>query len=384
MFTAPVRVAPKTEYIAEVVVLVTTFGAKRSEFNAGKRARDLLEIKGVHHKIIDFNRDARQAGTGEAENKAIQKLMMEGKLQTGDNKDLTLPQVFIDGQFVGNASDLQGLEDDALLENILLRKACMKCNDQSRTPEMPSQCKRCWEKFQEILPGLMTLEQALQEFARLNADEFDDDDEDYEEDEAYIAECEQITTRMPVESDIVEVPDPPLPSTGKAGEWQVKTDAGWTAFLPGVKFVGLPGEQIRWRHRLTDGQVFDMQAEFHSSHVGTQTNLVTRKERPLQRVRGCTGGPSHASSEGSQAEVARSQSLRAGYGEKANKVPEAPLNVEWAAGDKVQYWSDSKNRWVDAIVDGVRLKDGKLVYDLNCKTGAKPDKLKAYDNAPKS
>ena len=54
-----VRVCPLTDYVAEVVVLVTTLGAKRTEFNAGRRVRDLLEIKRVHHKIIDFNRDAR-------------------------------------------------------------------------------------------------------------------------------------------------------------------------------------------------------------------------------------------------------------------------------------------------------------------------------------
>ena len=46
---------------SQVVILLTTLGAKRTEFNAGKRARDLLEIKRVHYKTVDFNRDARQA-----------------------------------------------------------------------------------------------------------------------------------------------------------------------------------------------------------------------------------------------------------------------------------------------------------------------------------
>merc|ERR1719343_689727 len=107
-----VRVSPDPKYSAEVVILLTTLGAKRTEFNAGKRARDLLEIKRVHHKIVDFNRDARQVGTGEAENQAIQKLMVQGKLHTGDNDDLILPQIFIDGNYIGDATDLQGLEDD--------------------------------------------------------------------------------------------------------------------------------------------------------------------------------------------------------------------------------------------------------------------------------
>ncbi len=73
----------------------------------------------VHHKIIDFNRDARQAGTGDSENKvwnlvrcnmcsninlkivwpglltwvqAITKLNEDGKLRSGANNDLILPQ----------------------------------------------------------------------------------------------------------------------------------------------------------------------------------------------------------------------------------------------------------------------------------------------------
>ena len=47
MLSGPVRVQPEVKYVAEVVVLVTSLGAKRTEFNAGKRARDLLEVKGV-------------------------------------------------------------------------------------------------------------------------------------------------------------------------------------------------------------------------------------------------------------------------------------------------------------------------------------------------
>eukprot|EP00435_Cladocopium_sp_Y103_P036800 s2163_g9.t1 len=194
----PVRVQPETKYTAEVVVLVTSLGAKRTEFNAGKRAKDLLEIKGVHHKIIDFNRDARQAGTGESENKAISKLSEDGKLRSGTNNDLILPQVFIDGQFVGNATDLQGLEDDGLLDNILMRRACPSCNSSRRTPDITecTRCPACWEPFQEILPGEMTIKQKLQEFHDLH-DEYDED----EEEEPFEDDMMHSMTAMPTDMD---------------------------------------------------------------------------------------------------------------------------------------------------------------------------------------
>ncbi|CAK0894557.1 unnamed protein product, partial [Prorocentrum cordatum] len=143
----------------------------------------------VHHKVIDFNRDARQAGTGEAENLAIQKLMTQSKLQTGDNDDLILPQIFIDGVFIGDATDLQGLEDDGVLNGLLYRTACMKCHDRRRKPSA-NQCENCWYKFEEILPGKMTIEQALEEIRQLSEDY--DDDDDYDDQDATPAAASQL------------------------------------------------------------------------------------------------------------------------------------------------------------------------------------------------
>merc|ERR1719171_544289 len=170
-----IRVVPLPEYEAEVVVLLTTLGAKRTEFNAGKRVRDLLEIKRVHHKIVDFNRDARQAGTGEAENRAIQTLMQQNKLHTGEDDDLILPQIFIDGNYCGDASELQGLEDDGQLHHILTRQKCVSCFAVRRPAEM--QCRTCWTKFEEILPGVNTIEEVLRHLAEGDEDDYDDEEE---------------------------------------------------------------------------------------------------------------------------------------------------------------------------------------------------------------
>ncbi|CAE7710267.1 LOC34620909, partial [Symbiodinium pilosum] len=284
MLSGPVRVQPEIRYVAEVVVLVTTLGAKRVEYNAGKRARDLLEIKGVHHKVIDFNRDARQAGTGDAENKAIQKLMEDRRLQTGGNNDLILPQVFIDGNYVGNASDLQGLEDDDLLENILLRRVCVRCGSTRRTPDM-TQCPMpaCGASYQEILPGEMTISQALQELAH-HDDDFDD--EYYEDGEEEFAE----------EDDV-------MPTVTKS-------------------FTEFPEER-------------------------------------RARMAGYGGG----AAAGAPDRLGQSQGLPM----QATQLPLDPALQEtarFALGEQVQYWSDSKNRWMDAVVEGIRLKEGSVVYDL--------------------
>eukprot|EP00929_Paragymnodinium_shiwhaense_P008641 TRINITY_DN112598_c0_g1_i1.p1 TRINITY_DN112598_c0_g1~~TRINITY_DN112598_c0_g1_i1.p1 ORF type:complete len:193 (+),score=49.56 TRINITY_DN112598_c0_g1_i1:100-678(+) len=173
-----IRVPPDPTYTVEVVILLTTLGAKRTEYNAGKRARDLLEIKRVHCKCVDFNRDARQAGADDVQNQAIQTLMMQNKLQTSEEDDLILPQVFVDGQYVGGVEDLQALEDDGCLTGVLKRESCMFCGHK-RDPKaaLPQQCPSCWVQFEEILPSMMTIEEALRNIANL----YDDYDDDYGE-----------------------------------------------------------------------------------------------------------------------------------------------------------------------------------------------------------
>lgn len=179
-----VRVPPDTKYTAEVVVLLTTLGAKRTEYNAGKRAKDLLEIKRVHAKIVDFNRDARTAADAGPQNQAVQTLMQEGKLQTSEDDDLILPQVFIDGLYIGDATNLQGLEDDGRLTKVLMRQTCVECGHQ-RDPAaaLPLQCPGCWVSFKEILPNMMTIEEALRSIALMHDDDFSDFDDEYDEGE---------------------------------------------------------------------------------------------------------------------------------------------------------------------------------------------------------
>ena len=72
--------------------------------------------------------------------------------------DLVLPQVFIDGLYVGDVDDVQGLEDDGLLEDLLLRKKCPSRNgkhDLCNADRVPGamECSKCRERFDELLPG---------------------------------------------------------------------------------------------------------------------------------------------------------------------------------------------------------------------------------------
>jgi hypothetical protein len=323
MFFPTVRVTPDPKYSAEVVVLLTTLGAKRTEFNAGKRARDLLEIKRAHHKIIDFNRDARQAGTGEAENKAIHKLMVQEKLQKGENDDLILPQIFIDGNYIGDANELQGLEDDELLEGILLRKTCMMCNDQTRSP-MSTQCKCCWGKYEEILPGMMTIEQALQVMEAQQAIEGMDYEDEYDE------ECDE---EGAVADSVTGGQGPSAPSEKVPQQ------------LPGEGSKSTLKEAVR---------------------IPETTAMVGERSTKTATVETTAFDPPSRQSLPEKREVVTNVSVEA-----------APVGrTTWKVGDKVQYWSDTKKRWIDAVVEALRQKDGETVYDLHCKKGASGENIR--------
>jgi len=316
MAVPPVRVPPDPKYSAEVVVLVTTLGAKRTEFNAGKRARDLMEIKRVHHKIIDFNRDARHAGTGESENIAIRKLMEQNKLQTGENDDLVLPQLFVDGLYIGDANSLQGLEDDGLLEPILLRRACPKCGDRRREPDS-KQCVNCSDKFEEILPGMMTIETLLRELAMVNEGDYD---EDYDGD------------------------------FGEA-DWQPPVNTTLEPEIRKERFMA------------------------SCSPRGQNAGLGPALEPAAGRA------PAPAAAPVAAAPVAPAASPAPAAPSPAQAQPTVaaagqPTVSLFKPGDQVQYWSDTKNRWVDACVVAQHEKEGVIKYDLNCKRGAAADKVR--------
>lgn len=156
----PTRVRPDPKNVAEVLVIVNSLkGSTRREFYASKCLRDLLEIKRIHCKVIDCNKDVRAAlGNDEMAEGAIQLLGGESKLKYVDDR-LVSPQVFIDGQAVGGAESVQELLDAGKLMRMARRKMCVGCRVK-RLPE-DTQCKNCGAVFKEILPAVQTIEEHL-------------------------------------------------------------------------------------------------------------------------------------------------------------------------------------------------------------------------------
>ena len=168
----PIRVPPLRTFSAEVVVLVTTLGVKRREYNASCRARDLLEIVRCHFKLIDFNLDTSQEQyhpsqlsnrVNQADLDIVRQLYATGRVrQDPTDGVIILPQIIIDGVNIGDGVDLQTLEDQDHLESILKRETCPRCLKDRSTA---SACKWCSVQYSELMPGRQTIEDTLATFA---------------------------------------------------------------------------------------------------------------------------------------------------------------------------------------------------------------------------
>mmetsp|Transcript_34203 Transcript_34203/g.82673 ORF Transcript_34203/g.82673 Transcript_34203/m.82673 type:complete len:282 (-) Transcript_34203:231-1076(-) len=200
MSLSSVRIRPDDQYKAEVVVFLTTLSANAQEFSGSKRAQDLLEIKRVHFKRVDFNSDA-SAAQGPDEQRLVtqfaDKVMLQRrslvssdiksrravlpsqikkqkgairKARTAIVQESFLPSVFVDGVNIGDASDLQSLEDDGRLDRFLRREACPSCGTTRQagatTRQTPSKqlgfCTPCGQRFQVFLPDSQTFEKAVE------------------------------------------------------------------------------------------------------------------------------------------------------------------------------------------------------------------------------
>ena len=167
------------------MLLITSLGVKRKEFNTSRQVMDLLEISRAHFKVIDFNIDTGgdEFGAGSKPDlDTVRRLYQSHRIkQSPDDGMISLPQVIIDGVNVGDHIALQTLTDDGHLPGILKQELCAHCI-QERTGEY---CYACKTLFQEVMPRRQTLDELLVRLRRQRIPfkkyNLPDDDENEEE-----------------------------------------------------------------------------------------------------------------------------------------------------------------------------------------------------------
>ncbi|KAF4739847.1 hypothetical protein FOZ62_003713 [Perkinsus olseni] len=169
------RVAPRLEYTAEVIVLITTLGVNRREYLDSKRIRDHLKVFGAHHKVIDMNRDSavdfiflgqrRESATVERTDRhveVVRNLHRSRRIHLAADGSPSVPQVFIDGCNIGDANSLQDLDDRGLLAVLLRREVCPSCLAKRSRTTLPYHCRKCNIEMKEYMPGYQTIEEAME------------------------------------------------------------------------------------------------------------------------------------------------------------------------------------------------------------------------------
>lgn len=178
------KVPPCLEYNAEVVLLLTSLGVKRKEYNTSRQCMDFLDIVKCHYKVIDFNIDTGgdEFGAGSKPDLDVVRRLYQSHrvLQNAHDGLISLPQVLIDGVNIGDQVNLQTLEDLNFLDGILKRNTCPQC----MTKREGEYCHSCKTLFQEIMPNRQTREEMLKRLKKqhipLIFDDIEEDDEDEE------------------------------------------------------------------------------------------------------------------------------------------------------------------------------------------------------------
>eukprot|EP00930_Biecheleria_cincta_P054550 TRINITY_DN4076_c0_g1_i4.p1 TRINITY_DN4076_c0_g1~~TRINITY_DN4076_c0_g1_i4.p1 ORF type:complete len:1241 (-),score=240.79 TRINITY_DN4076_c0_g1_i4:13-3735(-) len=101
-----------------------------------------------------------------------------------------------------------------------------------------------------------------------------------------------------------------------------------------------------------------------------QCDLSIKPGALLSRVRKATG-----STVGERVVDAPRHSV--GISSTGVAVPAPPLSCSFKAGDQVQYYSESKQKWLETVVERMFDQDGSVCYDLGCKKGVSADKVRS-------
>lgn len=156
---------PDTGVIAQVILICTSLGSIRRQFFSSRRAKQLLDCKGIPYFVIDANRDVSQGANLKDQIllqdwTARQLLAYDG----GENSKFTIPQVLIDGVAIGNEIALQDMEEDGDLDWAFARAACPACLHE-RNPASLS-CGNCGVEYVELIDDTLVQEQSVQRLLR--------------------------------------------------------------------------------------------------------------------------------------------------------------------------------------------------------------------------
>ncbi|KAF7458109.1 Thioredoxin-like protein [Cryptosporidium felis] len=153
---------------AEVVLIHTSLSGVRRHYYGSLRAKQFLDVKGVVYYQIDANRDfSIAANLGDSE--IFDSLKNEGMLKMDpleSDGTILLPQVFVDGVYIGNDVSLQDLEEDNDFDWIINRRACGAClSDKEEDAEI---CPNCNQVFKTIVPPELVYSGGVQQIYRGN------------------------------------------------------------------------------------------------------------------------------------------------------------------------------------------------------------------------
>jgi len=109
-----------------------------------------------------------------------------------------------------------------------------------------------------------------------------------------------------------------------------------------------------------------------------QCDLDLKPGAPLGRLRKASSGVSAGKVMVNVVDAVQARPSPPGpKGSPSSRIaPPPPLSCAFKGGDQVQYWSETKGRWLEAVVQCMREKDGAVVYDLDCKKGSPADRVR--------
>mmetsp|Transcript_15364 Transcript_15364/g.34912 ORF Transcript_15364/g.34912 Transcript_15364/m.34912 type:complete len:884 (+) Transcript_15364:51-2702(+) len=152
-----------------------------------------------------------------------------------------------------------------------------------------------------------------------------------------------------------------------------KDDGQSRVFVIGEKVRYWSGTHRKWVEAHVQGVNHTESGELESY------DLTAKAKAEIARVKDATtaeDAPPPAVSSRLSPTGAGNESLEPASRKTASEPLQAEIEL-FGDGEKVQYFSETKERWIDAVVEAQHTKDGVISYDLNCKKGVLAERLRS-------